>query len=52
LYKEMLISLDKNETRVAILESKQVTQLFFERKSKKSLVGNIYMGKLKMSCPV
>jgi ribonuclease G len=47
----MLISLDKNETRVAILESKQVTQLFFERKSKKSLVGNIYMGKVKNILP-
>ncbi len=51
MYKEMLISLDKNETRVAILEAKQVTQLFFERKSKKSLVGNIYMGKVKNVLP-
>lgn len=51
MYKEMLISLDKNETRVAILESKQVAQLFFERKSKKSLVGNIYMGKVKNVLP-
>lgn len=49
--KEMLISLDKNETRVAILESKRVTQLYFERKNKKSLVGNIYIGKVKNVLP-
>jgi len=51
LYKEMLISSDKNETRVAILESKQVTQLYFDRKSKKSLIGNIYLGKVKNVLP-
>ncbi len=49
--KEMLISTDKNETRAAILESKQVTQLYFERKSKKSLVGNIYLGRVKNILP-
>jgi len=47
----MLISSDKNETRIAILESKKVTQLFFDRKSKKSLVGNIYMGRVKNILP-
>ncbi len=47
----MLISSDKNETRVAILESGQVVQLYFDRKIKKSLVGNIYMGKVKNVLP-
>lgn len=42
--KEMLVSSDKNETRVAILESKQVVQLYFDRKKNKSLAGNIYLG--------
>ncbi len=51
MHKEMLISLDKNETRVAILESKRITQLYFERKNKKSLVGNIYMGEVKNVLP-
>lgn len=40
-----------NETRAAILESRQVAQLFFERKSKKSLVGNIYLGRVKNILP-
>ena len=44
---EMLVSSDKNETRVAILESKQVIQLFFDRKKSKSLVGNIYLGRIE-----
>ena len=49
--KEMLVSSDKNETRVAILESSRVVQLYFDRKIKKSLVGNIYMGKVKNVLP-
>lgn len=49
--KELLISSDRNETRAAILESKQVSQLFFERKSSKSLVGNIYLGRVKNILP-
>ena len=51
MHKEMLISSDKNETRIAILESKRVTQLYFDRKSKKSLVGNIYLGKVENILP-
>ncbi len=43
----MLVSSDKNETRVAILESKQVIQLYFDRKRSKSLVGNIYLGRIE-----
>jgi len=43
----MLVSSDKNETRVAILESKQVIQLYFDRKKNKSLVGNIYLGRIE-----
>ena len=49
--KELLISSDQNETRVAILESRRVAQLFFDRKNKKSIVGNIYLGKVKNVLP-
>jgi len=44
---EMLVSSEKNETRVAILESKQVIQLYFDRKKNKSVVGNIYLGRIE-----
>ena len=47
----MLISSDMNETRAALLESGHVVQLFFERKGKKSLVGNIYLGRVKNVLP-
>jgi len=47
----MLISSGQNETRVAILESRRVVQLFFDRKNKKSIVGNIYLGKVKNVLP-
>ena len=43
----MLVSSDKNETRVAILESRQAVQLYFDRKKNKSLVGNIYLGRIE-----
>lgn len=43
----MLVSSDRNETRVAILESKHVTQLFFDRKRNRSIVGNIYLGRIE-----
>lgn len=47
----MLISSEKNETRIAVLESKKVTQLYFDRKHKKSLVGNIYLGRVQNVLP-
>lgn len=47
----MLISSGQNETRVAILESRRVVQLFFDRKNKKSIVENIYLGKVKNVLP-
>jgi len=47
----MLISSDRNETRVALLESRRVVQLYFDRKNKKSIVGNIYVGKVKNVLP-
>ncbi|MCJ7666422.1 MAG: Rne/Rng family ribonuclease, partial [Actinobacteria bacterium] len=40
-----------DETRVAILESRRVIQLYFDRKNKKSMVGNIYVGKVKNVLP-
>jgi len=43
----MLISTERNETRVAVLESKQVVQLYSDRKWDKSIVGNIYYGKVE-----
>lgn len=49
--KEILICSDQNETRVAILESKKVVQLYFDRRNKRSIVGNIYSGIVKNVLP-
>ncbi|MDD5659248.1 MAG: Rne/Rng family ribonuclease [Actinomycetota bacterium] len=49
--KEMLVSSGDGETRVAIIENGQVTELYFDRKHKKSIVGNIYVGKVENVLP-
>ena len=41
---EMLVSADSHETRVAVIESGQLTELYVERAAR-SVVGNIYAGK-------
>ncbi|MCL2379513.1 MAG: Rne/Rng family ribonuclease [Coriobacteriia bacterium] len=43
--REMLISQDHSELRVAICEDKQLVELYIER-AKRSVVGNIYLGKV------
>ncbi|MCL2438649.1 MAG: Rne/Rng family ribonuclease [Coriobacteriia bacterium] len=43
--REMLISQDHSEVRVAICENKQLVELYIER-AKRSVVGNIYLGKI------
>ncbi len=43
--REMLISHDSNETRVALLEDGELVELYIER-PKRSVVGNVYLGKV------
>jgi ribonuclease G len=47
----MLVSSGDGETRVAILDDGRVTELYFDRKFKKSIVGNIYVGKVENVLP-
>ncbi len=55
--KTILVSADRGETRVAVLESKtkggkpNVAELYIERRSRRSIVGNIYMGKVDNVLP-
>src|SRR4051812_42928462 len=50
--KTILVSADRGETRVAVLETKskgsdqQVAELYVERRGRRSIVGNIYKGKV------
>ena len=44
--KEMIISSNDHETRVAILEDDLVAELFVERERQRGVVGNIYKGRV------
>jgi ribonuclease G len=48
--REMLISHDSNETRVALLEDRELVELYVER-PKRSVVGNVYLGRVKDVLP-
>jgi ribonuclease G len=42
--KEILVSVDIGEQRVAVLEDGQVTEVYLERPGRRSIAGNIYKG--------
>jgi ribonuclease G len=48
--REMLISHDANETRVALLENRELVELYIER-PKRSVVGNVYLGRVSDVLP-
>jgi ribonuclease G len=48
--REMLISHDVNETRVALLEDRELVELYIER-PKRSVAGNVYVGKVSDVLP-
>jgi ribonuclease G len=55
--KTILVSADRGETRVAVLESKtkggkrKVAELYIERRGRRSIVGNIYKGRVDNVLP-
>ena len=51
MYKEVLISVDENEVRMALLEDKVLEELSIERKEGKGIAGNIYKGKVEAILP-
>lgn len=50
IVREMLISHDSHETRVAFIEDRQLVELYVER-PKRSVVGNVYLGKVRDVLP-
>jgi hypothetical protein len=42
--RELLISVDVGEQRVAILEDDRVAEVYLERPERRSIAGNIYLG--------
>lgn len=49
--KEMLISLEANEKRVAILENGKLEEFYIERAEAQRMFGNIYKGRVKSVVP-
>jgi ribonuclease G len=49
--KEMIISSNAHETRVAILEEDQLAELFIERERQRGVVGNLYKGRVSKVLP-
>ena len=45
--KQLIITPDARETRVAILEENRLAELYVERREQRSLVGNIYKGRVE-----
>lgn len=50
IVREMLISHDAHETRVAVIENRRLVELYIER-PKRSVVGNVYLGKVRDVLP-
>lgn len=48
--REMLISHDAHETRVAVVEDRRLVELYVER-PKRSVVGNVYLGRVRDVLP-
>jgi ribonuclease G len=49
--KEIIVNAGSHETRIAVIENNQVTELFIERKFNKGIAGNIYKGKVTKVLP-
>jgi len=49
--KEMIVSSNDYETRVAILEDDEVVELFIERENQRGIVGNVYKGRVSKVLP-
>lgn len=49
--KEIIINVEKRETRVAFLENQVLQRIDYERKGERKLVGNVYKGRIKKVIP-
>ncbi len=51
MYKQILINVEQNEKRVAILEGSSLEEFYVERSDHKRLAGNIYKGRVRTILP-
>lgn len=48
---QLIVNAESHETRIAMLENGVVTELLFERKKERGIVGNIYKGRVQRVLP-
>jgi ribonuclease G len=46
MLKELIVNYTSHETRVALLESGTIVELFIEREDDASITGNVYKGRI------
>lgn len=51
MYKEIIVNVGEEETRVAVLEDKLPVEIYIERSHNQRLVGNIYKGRVENVLP-
>jgi len=49
--RELMISVDDFETRAAVLEDRELVEIYLERRETPSIVGNVYLGRVKDILP-
>jgi Ribonuclease G/E len=49
--KELVVSSNRHETRVAILEDDQLVEIYFQRQKEYSLAGSIHKGRVTRVLP-
>src|SRR5207247_10437661 len=49
--RELIVSVDVGEQRVAVLEDDQVAEVYLERPERRSIAGNIYLGQVDNVLP-
>src|SRR5271156_2809879 len=49
--KELIVSANRHETRVAVLEDDQVVEIFYQRENEYSLAGSIHKGRVTRVLP-
>ncbi|MCL6473414.1 MAG: Rne/Rng family ribonuclease [Firmicutes bacterium] len=49
--RELMVSVDDFETRAAVLEDRELVEIYLERREAPSIVGNIYLGRVKDILP-
>lgn len=48
---EIIINAEREEVRVALIENKMITEIYFDRKKERGIVGNVYKGKIVKVLP-